>query len=200
MILLIGSMGSMGVRYSYILDYLGLDYRSFDIRSHPEEALDQWAKEADKFIIATPTKTHYDIILKLHKYSRPILCEKPVTKTREELLKLLDLKPQLTMVNQYLFMPLEVTDYGGSYYNYFRHGADGLAWDCLNIIGLSKQGTWIAGESPTWECQINGRKLALSDMDKAYIYMLSHWNEHGGENLEYIRLSHNKILNGEYNT
>jgi hypothetical protein len=83
------------------------------------------------------------------------------------------------MVLQYDYIKVRGLDekHGWSGYNYYNHGKDGLAWDCLQIIGLAHDSTQLEVQetSPYWLAYLNGYKLSLSDMDQAYIDMLRDW-------------------------
>lgn len=192
MILLIGSEGNMGKRYKAIFNHLGIDYSTFD--SAIDCHIHSYAKYAKGFLIATPTDTHTDLIFQLAPYKRPILCEKPITRDPTELAAVLMLKPKLQMVNQYAHMPISKSKNKPTSYNYYRHGGDGLNWDCINVIGLAKGPVKLDQQSPVWNCTINGKKLNLSDMDHAYISMIKSWVKNPEPNLDYIAMAHGKVL------
>lgn len=172
-ILIVGSEGSMGKRYQAILNYLGKEWHGIDIGSSYEMMEDAY-KRASAFIIATPTDTHLSCIYKVRRLGKPILCEKPITKEVSKLKQLfqdLDFaKVPFHMMYQYKnLIPHYVLGEGKSYYNYFRHGNDGLVWDALQIIGLSKNDPVLEEDSPIWKCRINGHFLSLNYMDEAYV-------------------------------
>lgn len=194
MILLLGCKGSMGRRYEAILKHLHVPYVGHDINDNGT-----FSKEDIKgIIIATPTETHNELIKKYASWQVPILCEKPVTKVDHELEEILTLcrkkKVNLQMVNQYKFMPLGKDRLKKTKYDYFRHGNDGLHWDCINIIGLSKsKRITLSDQSPVWSCTIDGKRLQLSQMDGAYVKMIQHWLRSPRENLNYIEKAHKKV-------
>jgi hypothetical protein len=64
---------------------------------------------------------------------------------------------------------------GPSWYNYFKTGGDGLIWDCIQIIALSRTPPKIEARSPIWDCTINGQQLSLGDMDMAYVKNVKRW-------------------------
>ena len=67
---------------------------------------------------------------------------------------------------------------GKTIYDYFRHGNDGLVWDCVQIIGLHEgkdEDLNLSEKSPVWTCQINGKKLELDNMDRAYMWAVDQW-------------------------
>jgi hypothetical protein len=190
MIYLFGSEGNMGKRYQAIFRHLGLAYRGLEvgnILSYSE------LKTATHFLIATPTETHVDIIRNLMSFKKPILCEKPITKDLEELKSLLDENPTLDMVNQYRDITFDAFQEGYmTTYDYFKHGSDGLAWDCINILGLAEHGVELKETSPIWKCSINGSLVNISDMDMAYIKMIKRWYEAPRSRLDYIMHAHKK--------
>lgn len=195
MIMVIGGKGNMGQRYCAILRHLGIKYSTIDI-----EDKDQLFKRdlADGFIVATPTKNHIKMIYDLAQYNKPILCEKPISTNVESLLPFLETMRRqdlnLQMVNQYAYMPLGDGE-GFTEYNYFKHGGDGLAWDCLNILGLANGEVHLGDDSPIWRCTINGKKLSIADMDNAYINMVANWVGNPEDNIDYIEHAHRKVIN-----
>lgn len=173
MIALIGSEGSMGLRYQTILNYLREPFVALD-KAKPDSAMIiKKASACDKIIIATPTITHMEYLRAFLPLKKPILCEKPVWKNLDELI---DLHAECNrngwsynMVMQYKEYDISQDTGRWSSYNYFRHGDDGKAWDCMQTIGLAKGPVWIKEDSPVWECTINGRSLAFNFMDRAYV-------------------------------
>lgn len=183
-VLLLGSLGNMGKRYQSILDHLNVSYLALDA-DWKSQLLPGDFFDCRKIIIATPTGTHVDIIRKLialkpEQVRFPdILCEKPISKSVSETMQIFDLAKQfevnLYMVNQYCFLPCasqfkEMRAH--SKYNYFNSGKDGIHWDCIQVYGLANGSISVANNSPKWDCQINGHRLNIRDMDKAYIKMV----------------------------
>lgn len=164
MTLLIGSEGSMGTRYKAILAHLNEEFECVDIAKFAKRQL----KEFDRFIIATPTTTHYKWYCELEDFQKPILMEKPMSKDLEEVKRMANGRAPITMMMQYRFL-LDPTSIGPSWYSYFRHGADGLVWDCFQIIALSSSPPDLDESSPVWTCSINGKSLSLDEMDLAYV-------------------------------
>ena len=164
MTLLIGSEGSMGQRYKSILKHLGVSFDCWDLKVVPKYEIGHY----HRFIVATPTDTHYNIVMGLSTYGKPILCEKPFSKNLYEVKDMLDVPCYIDQVMQYKYL-VYAGDTGRSKYNYFRHGNDGLVWDCFQIVALANGSIDIAETSPIWTCAINGRNLNLSEMDSAYI-------------------------------
>lgn len=198
-ILVIGGLGNMGKRYCTILDYLNVDYGIYDKKMF-KTSLKKY-KLYDGFIICTPTRTHFEIIKELRKYKKPILCEKPITKSVKEIAEILSWDDiNLRMINQYeYFFKDETVDQvqvgrRQDHYNYFKTGEDGILWDCINVIGTNHcKDLWKKNDSPIWKCQIRGKTLNIADMDHAYIWNVKDWLEKDNDNIDYIRRIHAKI-------
>lgn len=192
MILLLGNKGGMGRRYSAVLDYLEIPFCGVDV----DNAVPGY--DYDGVIIATPTDTHFDLVRIYSQLKIPILCEKAITRNEDELGAILDIPDlQLQMVNQYSQIAYGSGN-GETFYDYYNTGKDGLAWDCINIIGLAKGLAKISNQSPIWKCTINGQELKITDMDRAYIRMIADWYKTPRSNLKYIERAHRKIFDGEY--
>ncbi len=188
-ICLIGANGNMGKRYQAVMRYLEIPFDGFDLENmgyfNPDLAY-------HSFIVATPTDTHIEILENLKAYDLPILCEKPITKNLGDLKRLLNSGIKLRMINQYEYI-LRWSAYGPTYYDYFKSGADGLAWDCINIIGLSESLPSLHNISPIWKCAINGQELSISQMDAAYIRMIDDWYKNPQPDHDYILEAHEKV-------
>lgn len=181
---IIGCNGSMGKRYKAILDFLQIPQSEHvDVR---QGKLDY---NASHFIIATPTSTHFDILKQL-PFEANVLCEKPLaldSKTVEEMLLYANKsKMKFRMVLQYVhqFDEQKIRQMTGylarnippmSYYDYFRHGNDGLEWDCLQIVALTKDVPSLRETSPIWRCKINGVDLDVAKMDDCYCEEILQW-------------------------
>lgn len=189
---IIGNRGNMARRYAAILRYLGHFVLGHDegVSAHP-----RLYENADCFIVATPTETHLRIMEELIKLGKPIISEKAFTTDLKKLNEFEDKNRQnlnlISMVNQYSFL-IDSDNDGETYWDYWNSGKDGLAWDCINIIGLSKSKPHLSNNSPTWECKINGKKLFLSHMDGAYIRMLESWLRNPLSNYHYAKVAHEK--------
>lgn len=204
MILIIGSTGNMGRRYCAILDRLGEDWSGVDILTPKHERM-RLEREADKIIIATPTSTHYTILKQLSNNKKivPILCEKPLTKNMVQLELIKEMDLPLTMVFQYVFCQeaypgikasiIHNNEKYSTYFNFYKHGADGILWDCIQIIALAKGNILLQETSPEWTCHINGFKLDDGTMDLAYIKMIKFWIENPGVNSFDIYEAHEKV-------
>lgn len=170
MIVLYGSKGSMGRRYQAILTYLKEPFFAVDLDTDADTIPHE---QASGYIVATPTGTHLPMVRYLVRFGKKILCEKPVSKDLAEVQEFEEMKYQgqpVSMVAQYRHLLTSGPhEDGPSLYNYYRHGSDGLAWDCIQIIGFAHERPVLRGDSPIWECKINGQRLQLTDMDAAYV-------------------------------
>lgn len=202
MIAIIGANGSMGKRYQAVLKYLEKPYLCFDIKDERTNVL-RACMDATSVILCTPTDTHFEWLDDLISCRvEKILCEKPVTKDLNELAdiysraKLADI--DLKMVNQYTYPLLapghDAGSIGDSYYDYFRHGSDGIYWDCMQIIGMANGEIRLSENSPIWRCTVNGVNLKFGRMDQAYIWFINRWLK--GElkqSPEYVIDMHKKV-------
>lgn len=194
MTLILGSEGSMGKRYQAILNFLGQPYECFDDAFLAKSVYP--SKKHDRFIVATPTETHLEVIKRLEKFGAPILCEKPLSKSLTEVDEILKIKAPVSMVMQYAYL-VSPKSFGSTHYDYYHHGKDGLVWDCFQIIALAKDRVSLAEHSPIWSCTINGTVLRRGDMDGAYVEMIRNWLS--GANLDRGAMFkwHEKVKNFE---
>lgn len=191
-ILIIGANGSMGRRYQAILRYFKKPFVCVDADSTLER-ITKLAALCEGIIIATPTDTHFNYLVNLQSLDKNILCEKPLTKNRDELeyIKSGLSGTKLKMVMQY--KTLDTGLEGPSSYNYYNTGKDGLYWDCIQIIGLARGDVKIKGDSPTWQCTLNGQELNLSQMDLAYVEMLKDWFANPKDDMSRLFDMHQKV-------
>lgn len=179
MIFLMGSEGSMGKRYQAIFKHLQLDYISFD--HYKGIGTSEDIDKCDKVLIAIPTDYHSYVLKNIIPMGKDILCEKPVCKSSKQLEELLTLvrnsKSKFNMVFQYgEIAHNNLNPHQFSYYDYFRTGNDGLAWDCLQILALASGPVKLKNESPIWKCEINDQQLDSSSMDYAYVKFIKKWS------------------------
>lgn len=189
--LIIGANGSMGRRYQAILRYLKKPFLCCDVG----DSIDGKFNIADSFIVATPTDTHWTILDQLAHYGKPVLCEKPVVKSLEDLKSIIYLYDKITplkMVMQYRH--LDPGRMGESFYNYYNHGKDGLYWDTMQIIGLARGEVKVAEDSPIWTCDLNGKSLSIGYMDYAYISMIQDWFLNPKDDLNKVYAIHEKVV------
>lgn len=185
-----GIDGNMGRRYRAIFTSLGHTVIGADREaSYIDQAYFVTNKNIDRIVIATPTESHLDAInIFGGAVGRPMLCEKPIAKSG-----LVDGHNPLTMINQYEYL-VDKDCIGPTYFDYWNTGKDGLHWDCINIIGLAKNRVELSNVSPTWQCQINGQRLSIADMDGAYIQMCHDWIQDPKYNHKYIEHCHSRVL------
>lgn len=127
----------------------------------------------------------------------PVLCEKPLCRSLDIALQVCDsfemTGQPLRMVNQYAYLPGKGDGDGLTSYDYWNHGKDGLALDCISIIALARGKIELREESPVWQCTINGVQHYASEMDFAYIDMLKSWLGGEVDGIPYIREAHKKV-------
>jgi hypothetical protein len=193
-ILLVGAEGNMGRRYQAILKFLGKDFVAVD-KQHNRHFVKDQAARADGIIIATPTDTHLTLLAEFNEFKKPIMCEKPFTKDMRDMDLIVDMftesRTPLNMIYQYQELGNPYSQ-GSTVYDYFKHGGDGLAWDCIQIVGLAKGALELSESSPLWTCSLNGWQVELSDMDAAYITHIEKWMAAPGQDLSEIREIHQK--------
>jgi hypothetical protein len=197
-ITLVGYKGNMGRRYASILDYLGITWYGVDINDkkdpHPL---------SEGIIIATPTESHPSCIAQWSRFNLPILCEKPVCRTKDQLDYLLKtVAAPLQMINQYKFYSnyQEIDKGESTQVNYYNTGTDGLVWDCINLIGLAKEDVHLYNTSPIWKIMLNGTFLDKRFIDNVYIDNIETWANNPIDGKEYIKHAHNRIFEYEKNT
>lgn len=210
-ILIVGNLGNMGRRYQLICESLGCEVTGWDTAigkgiEGRRYSLDQYAG----VIIATPTCTHLNVI-EGYAGKLPILCDKPICTNLKRIDELLAIPGiNLRMINQYEYFENQRVNFikevksrihtdvydsqKKTYYNYFKHGADGILWDCINIIGLAQGPCEIAEDSLVWECVINGHRCELADIDRSYIWNITDWLGKFDNNHNYIKHAHRKVL------
>lgn len=204
MILILGSDGSMGKRYQAILNFLKKPFFCRDIKLVDAPQYDvpfsKLKEIISGIIIATPTETHADLIRDFLPFKKPILCEKPILKDLTELRSLFkeieSSKIRFHMMYQYKSLVPKYSE-GESVYDYFRHGSDGLLWDCLQIIGLAKGKIKLRERSPIWECKINGHRIPFQFMDRAYIIAVESWINGHSQDLKELLTVHEKVARFE---
>lgn len=213
-VLVIGSDGSMGKRYQAILKHLNHEVVCAD-KEHSSLDLVKRAIKCDRVIVATPTETHREILEAVLLAGKPTLCEKPISKSMLDVQEIVifakNYNPMLALVMQYKYLVRgkQVDIHSDAFYkylrdtepnlyssyNYFRHGNDGLKWDCFQIIALAEGPVALAEDSPVWECVINGISLSLADMDNAYVQMVREWVERPYSDVDKLYELHEKVNN-----
>ncbi len=197
-VLIIGGNGNMGRRYSAILKFLGHEVTVVDTDNI--EMLQVAAKECNRIIVTTPTENHIPVILQIAQYYKPILCEKPITKSMDELLafkaEMSSRKAPFRMVDNYRFVDFKDRLYGvtKTEYSYYNTGKDGKHWDCIQLYGLATAGVEIETENPVWSCIINGRPVKRESIDNSYVKMIRDWLQYTDSNWEFIERAHEKVI------
>jgi hypothetical protein len=175
MILLLGSDGSIGKRYTAVLKDLDIPYIGWDKAT----ATNYWQDLSfDKAIVATPTDTHFDICNKLIDLQKPFLCEKPLSKNQNECDHLVRRAKTYgvkgAVVCNYKFVCPEEKIRSIEYDSYYT-GGDGFAWDLCQIIYLAFQNNarlHLRNKSPVWSMRINDEAVSLRDVHWSYVDML----------------------------
>lgn len=195
-VMVLGGMGNMGRRYCAVLRHLGIKAVPIDVADGSMAKMESSLLGVQGIIIATPTGSHANDIADLSPFGLPLLCEKPISTKMARVISSLAIakhtQTPLSMVNQYCMLT-DPNDVGDSYYDYWNHGRDGLAWDCISVIALARGKITLGEESPKWMCAINGRQLSSAMMDQAYIEMIRDWCKNPLPAYEYIELAHNKV-------
>lgn len=195
-VLIVGADGNMGRRYSAILDYLHTPWIGVD-KHHSSHHVMECAMRSEGIVIATPSSHHVIDIKKFLPLKKPILCEKPISKDLHELTHLMEeIRTSGTpfrMIYQYSMLANHSGSGLPSSYNYYKHGGDGLAWDCIQILGLARGGVTLQEKSPLWSCMINGKSLDIGQMDSAYIEYMELWLKKPRQSLREILEIHQKV-------
>lgn len=199
-ILIVGANGNMGERYQHNLMSLGVDFIGVDQECSLNQML-QYASVSDGILIATPTNTHLDLLEALICVKKPVLCEKPIGKDTVRVKAVLSEYARrsipLSMVYQYAAIA-DTKGKGPTSYDFFRHGKDGLAWDCIQIIGMAScpvEKISLQEKSDVWKCTINGKALqAGAVMDLAYRRFIESWLREPSQDIGALIELHFKAL------
>lgn len=192
-ILILGSLGSMGKRYTAIVKWLGHTPVCYDA------AMGKFSvslyKGIDHAIVATPTDTHYEWCNSLINMGIPTLCEKPVSKNIDEIKALItwakERNTDVRMVCNWAFTvkktfeeffagttPMWKPNSNTIRYNNYHTGKDGLYWDAIQLVYLSKskRHLHLYTESPTLSALFNDQySIGLDDIASSYIEMIMEW-------------------------
>ena len=194
MVAIIGT-GNMASRYSAILRKYRVHHHMFDIGNWRKSA--EYNLRYDRYIVASSTVAHVENLQYLLSKDCEVLCEKPITKNFDELVDLCNNYRPFQVVNQYRHL-IDPKKRGVTYYDYFKTGGDGLAWDLISVIGLASDRPTISNKSPVWTCQINNQKLNIKDMDQAYCKEISDFLAKPEHNTKYMLEAHHKVQEGWY--
>ena len=174
-VLIVGHLGNMGRRYAAICDHLKIDWQGYDIMGGSDDY------PYTHVIIATPTEAHLGCLLKYGQEAqgRPILIEKPVRKSAANTEKAIRDIDNLFMVNNYAHIhevrqdPYRSWRTQDTTYSFYNTGADGVYWDCIQLIHLAKRSIDINLQSPIWSCTINGIPINRAQVDRGYVDMIA---------------------------
>lgn len=174
-ILLIGSEGSIGKRYKAILTYFGRTVLEFDENS-PKEILDE---PCDGIIIASPTITHFEYMLKLKYKDVPILCEKPMCATIQEAETIdHEMYTQVFVVDNWVHMIGNDKFNNCLEYNNYHTGNEKLSWNLAQPILLTRNGSLKLNlDAPFFSVFdfISSNGYAANHVDLSYVRMLHKW-------------------------
>lgn len=178
-VLVVGSRGSMGRRYCAILRYLKEEVLEADIGDM------WWDWEFDRVILATPTDRHAKDLEVTALKGKPILCEKPIVKSSEELARLIPVLAQadIRMVSNWRFAINRALERVGEIailgdmeleYNHYHSGRDGFFWDCCQLIQMAGRFKYDMA-APVFDAKVNGNPVTLDDIGRSYVIMISEW-------------------------
>ena len=182
-VLLIGGLGSIGLRYQAILKSINVPFIVYDYGSPLEDSPDYNGQknipniQFDKAIICSPTETHINYVHQLIHLGKTFLCEKPLSKDMEDMESLPDYPAGFVVCN-YKFL---VKPYGMSpsiRYDYYKSGRDGLLWDCCQLIYLDPE-CELKNESPLWNLHVNCKEVPYRALELSYVQMIKSfiWNK-----------------------
>lgn len=182
-VLLIGGMGSVGLRYQAILKSLNVPYLVYDAESLEGFSCEGKRNFEDiefgKAMICSPTDTHLNYVRKLIHLDKTFLCEKPLTKDPEDLAYINAEYPKGFMVCNYKFITKIYGEDVNLSYNYYRSGRDGLLWDCCQLVYIDPD-CELLNDSPLWDFSVNGHPIPYRALELSYVQMIKSfiWN-HG---------------------
>ena len=180
-ILVVGSKGSMGRRYCAILRYLKEEVITADIGDP------WWEWDFDRVIIATPTGRHNADLLLAMPMGKPILCEKPISKSasdvschlQESISRGVDVRMCSNWkyaINLALTRAQKVAIEGEMEieYSYYDSGKDGFFWDVIQLLHLAGRFKYDRTR-PAIEAKVNGIDVTLEHIHASYVLMVSEW-------------------------
>lgn len=172
-VLVVGSSGAIGSRWSSIVRYLG-----FKVISADPQLPGNYDELSTHAIVATPTKTHREVVDKLLAAGYNVLCEKPLLTLDEDSLYL---RPylecgMLQVVNNWKYVteePLELGKHKIEYYN-FCAGKESIRENLFQPIAFSSN-LILNLDSPIWKCFIDDKEITREDFDNSYIRLFYNW-------------------------
>lgn len=199
---IIGGLGNMGRRYAAVCRYLGCEVVKVDLGYVVSD-------DFDRAIIATPTEDHASRLISMQPIikplRRPVLCEKPVVRTLDDLDRIKSLYEglPLSMVCNWKYAINSVASRHGQpvvmekckiEYDCYNTGKDGIHWDCIQLRHIAGDLT-VNYKSPVMECFVDGMQVTTRDIEESYVLMVSDWLNGGNLwGMEDIEASTKKVL------
>ena len=167
MIIVLGGNCGIGKRYRSILSHIGVEHRSYDINDVPRY------HDATGIIVATPTKTHVDILAHQVPINVPCLCEKPISLNPSEIMTL-NGRP-IWMVCNWLYLPGVDRKWISNdiRYDYYDQGRESPIENLAQPLALAINPSTILGESPIFRLTINNCPVTVEDVQRSYVTMIS---------------------------
>lgn len=172
MIALIGGDGSIGRRYQAVLNHLTIPFRVIEV-GDSKDLLDG----CNKAIIATPTDRHMDWAWECFYKNIPFLCEKPMSKNKQEIKSLMDRGATGYVVNNWSFIS---TNYGNHkpnsiYYDFYNTGKDGLVWDVCQLVLIADMSDCkisVRTNSYWWHAEWGLEDIPYNFIEHSYMQMI----------------------------
>lgn len=175
-VLVIGSRGNIGSRYSAIVRYFGHELLEYD-----PSKINYSMPDVDAYdccIIATPVSEHSRYLKQIMPY-KPVLCEKPLSFNVDEVKGLARAANQMGaaayMVNNWAFVGQhrEPMSAGSIVINTYNTGADG-EWDLIQPLYLVEdiENIECLRAYPWLSVMIDGTGYGRDDFDRSYVDMV----------------------------
>lgn len=169
--LLIGSEGRIGSRYKAILNSFGEPTQYWDPKNGSTSLINH-----DRWLIASPTETHYEYCMQAIEAGKPFLCEKPLSKKLSECREISDTAaamkiPGFVVCNyKYAVKTAWPRSNFSISYDYYNAG-DELEWSCAQLLYLDPKAK-LKDKSPVWKVEVNGKPLDYTKLEKSYVRMI----------------------------
>lgn len=186
-IMLIGSEGSIGRRYHGILRHLGVEVFTYDTKVGGSQFLEDYTMGAcDGFIIASPTDTHVGWCYDLLRFKKPILCEKPVGVSVDQVRELYITDGALEHIyvvdNWVHMLGGDVSTNHYIEYANFHTGNEKVEWNLAQPIFLTKDGSLTINLCQAFfGVNVFDKKKSYNtrDIDLSYVDMIVAWLQTG---------------------
>ncbi|MCB0271886.1 MAG: Gfo/Idh/MocA family oxidoreductase [Bdellovibrionales bacterium] len=176
-VLLVGSEGSIGKRYQYVIRWLGHEVLRNDVAYKQSYT----GTDFDCVVIATPTPTHRKTILEYAKYKKPILCEKPMLENTDY--SDIEHVDRLYMVCNYKYV---IPKGAHIYYNYFHGGNESFQYNFAQPLYIDPNAK-IELQSPVYQLrytfQGNTVSVSTEELQQSYVTMMKDFIDGKFENL-----------------